>query len=229
MNIGGWQKLTLKDYPGKVASIIFTNGCCFRCGFCHNPEIVLPPFEHSIDEDEVMAFLKKRRKVLEGVVITGGEPTIHSDLFAFMKKIKNLGYAIKLDTCGIMPEKLEEFIAAGVVDYIAMDIKAPLEKYEKIACVKVEIKKIKKSIGIILKGAVDYEFRTTIVKELHEKEDIYEMARLIKGAKRYYLQKFRPAPKLIDIKFKNYNSYSYEAFKDIANKCMGFVKICEVR
>jgi len=163
MKIGGFQRFSLIDYPAKISAIIFTQGCNFRCPYCHNPELVDPKlFTSAIDEDLILSFLRKRVGKLDGVVITGGEPLLQHDLIEFIKKVKEMGYLIKLDTNGSYPEKLERLL--DLIDYIAMDIKAPLEKYHDVVRTDVCTEKIMESITIILNGDIDYEFRTTVVK-----------------------------------------------------------------
>lgn len=217
MKIGGIVKLTLIDYPGKLACIIFTQGCPFRCSFCHNPSLVIPSlFIPSMDEKEIFKFLEERKGKLEGVVISGGEPTIQEDLESFIQKVKDLGYLVKLDTSGIDPEKLQHLINKNLLDYITMDIKAPLNKYEKIINRKIDIEKIKQSIEIIKKFK-SYEFRTTVIKEVHTKEDIIDMAQTIKNAKKYVLQTFIPNTTLKE-SFKNKNPISFSFLKEEIEK-----------
>ncbi|MDO9509781.1 MAG: anaerobic ribonucleoside-triphosphate reductase activating protein [Candidatus Magasanikbacteria bacterium] len=193
MKIGGLQKFSMIDYPDKVACIVFTQGCNFRCSYCHNPELVEPKlFVEPITEEYFFDFLKERLGKLDAVVITGGEPTLQYDLIEFIKKIRDLGFLIKLDSNGTNPEMLKEIIDQKLVSYIAMDIKAPLNKYEKITGIAIDKEKIKKSIYWIMNSGIDYEFRTTLVKNLLSLEDLMEIGEEIKGAKKYYLQKFIP-------------------------------------
>ncbi len=200
MIIAGLQKTTLVDYPGKVAATVFTRGCTFRCPFCHNPELVLPErFNPVVPTEDIFAFLDKRRGKLEGVCITGGEPMMHSDIDQFIANIKDLDYAVKLDTNGTFPDRLEKVIWDGKVDYIAMDIKSPVEKYQDTArpVINDVANKIRTSIKLIMESGIDYEFRTTVAKPLHQLGDFEYMGKLIQGAKRYYLQNF-VATKRID-------------------------------
>ncbi len=191
MLIGGLQKVTLIDYPKKIGATIFVQGCPFRCHYCHNSELVLPElFKSPISENDVLDFLKNKVGKLEGVVISGGEPTCQADLLTFIKKIKEMGFLVKLDTSGINPEVLSKLIKQKLIDYIAMDLKAPLKKYFSAVGKDIDIKKIKKSIRLILKSSLPHEFRTTLLEELHSIEDVAEMAKLIKGADVYILQKF---------------------------------------
>ena len=191
MKICGFNKTTLLDYPGCVAATIFLGGCNFRCPFCHNGDLVLKSGQMTgYEEKEVLAFLKKRRNVLEGVCITGGEPTLHAELPEFISKIKELGYLVKLDTNGSNPEMLKSLVKEKLIDYVAMDVKAPLAKYEKVCGVAVDVEKIKQSVEFLKQGEIPYEFRTTVVKELHTGEDILEIGRYLRGASKYFLQSY---------------------------------------
>lgn len=192
MLIKGLQKLTLLDYPGKTACTIFTGSCNFRCPFCHNSELVLAPSDvESIPIDEVFAFLEKRRTLLDGVCITGGEPTLQSDLIEFIGKIKSFGYAIKLDTNGYEPEKLKEIIDSGMVDYIAMDIKSSPRNYARASGIEgLDFSRIERSVKLIAASGIEHEFRTTVVHPLHSKQDFIEIGRWLKGEERYFLQQF---------------------------------------
>lgn len=191
MKIGGFQKMTVLDFPGKIACIIFTHGCNFKCPFCHNARLVTEDGDF-FDEEEILSYLIKRRGILDGVCISGGEPLIHGEaIFELMRKIKELGFLIKLDTNGYLPNKLKYAIDNGLVDYVAMDIKNSPDKYPQTAGIDiVDMEKIKSSIEIIMSSSVDYEFRTTVTKELHTPEDFVEIGKLIRGAKRYYIQNF---------------------------------------
>ncbi len=192
MVFNGFQKLTLLDFPGKVACILFLGGCNLRCPFCHNASLVTHiNNEYAIDENEVISYLKKRQGILEGVVITGGEPLLRDNLADFLKRVKALGYSIKLDTNGFFPEKMVELIEGGLVDYVAMDIKNSFEKYPLTTGIeKLDIEPLKRSINYLLSGKIDYEFRTTIVSQFHTEEDIENICKIISGAKKYYLQNF---------------------------------------
>ncbi len=189
MLIGAIDKFTLIDFPGHIAAIIFTQGCNFRCPFCHNPELVLPEkFEKPIPEEEILKFLESRKKYLDGVEFTGGEPTLQKDLPAMIKKIKKMGFAIKLDTNGTNPAMLEKLFSERLVDYIAMDIKSSLEKYNEIAGVKTDKKKIERSITLIMNGEIEYEFRTTVIKGFHTIDEMEKIGKLIEGATKYFIQ-----------------------------------------
>ncbi|HBR15703.1 MAG TPA: anaerobic ribonucleoside-triphosphate reductase activating protein [Candidatus Omnitrophica bacterium] len=199
MKIGGLLKFSLIDYPNKVAAVIFTQGCNFRCPFCHNPELVLPEkFQAPMAEEQVLDFLLKRRGQLEGVVVTGGEPTLQKDLLPFLKKIKDMGYQIKLDTNGSHPGVLREALQKKLVDFIAMDIKAPLEKYPQLTGVKDYLHAIEESIVLIESSAYPYQFRTTVVKSLLSEEYLQKILRLIKETSSYHLQPFVTTNPILD-------------------------------
>lgn len=204
MILGGYQKLTLIDYPGKIATTVFTVGCSFRCPFCHNPELVKPVSynpQPNILEKEFFKFLKKRRGKIEGVCITGGEPTIQPDLIDFIKKVKKLGFKIKLDTNGSRPDVLKKLLDAKLLDFVAMDIKNQPKKYDKTTGVKGDIDRIKLSVDLIMRSKIPYEFRTTVVPGLHSEKDFSEIAEWIKGADNYYLQEYREE-RILDPKLK---------------------------
>lgn len=201
MLISGLQKLTLLDYPGRVACTVFTGGCNFRCPFCHNAPLVLPEQQvQDTDEDQVLSFLKKRVGILDGVAITGGEPLLHKDIGSFLAKVKALGYSIKLDTNGSFPELLMELVREKLVDRVAMDIKNAPELYaHTVGLEKLDMDKISRSREFLLSGTVDYEFRTTVVKGLHTRESLIEAAKWIAGAKEYYLQQFKDSGNVLNI------------------------------
>ncbi len=189
MIIGGIVKNSFVDYPKKIACVVFTRGCNFKCWYCHNSHL-LENGENKVDEGKFFEFLKKRKGFLDGVVVSGGEPTLQLDLIEFLKKIKNLGYDVKLDTNGTKSEILKQIIDENLVDYVAMDIKAPLEDYEKIVCSKPLIDEVKKSINLLMKSNIDYEFRTTFSPDLTV-NDIEKICKNIAGAKKYCIQKYR--------------------------------------
>jgi pyruvate formate lyase activating enzyme len=227
MIFGGWQKFSLIDFPGRASAILFTQGCPFRCPFCHNPELINPTqgMFAPVTEEEILDFLATRQKKLDGVVITGGEPTLQKDLLEFVAKIKSLGFAIKLDTNGSRPEIIEKLIMNGHLDYVAMDYKAPLEKYQMHSGSMIDVLKIKESVELIRGSGVDYEFRTTVVKELLDFEDILKIAEELKGAKRFVLQKFLPG-KTLDPLFAEMTTYTDEEFEKICKKIKKFVAQC---
>lgn len=192
MRIGGLQKFSLIDYPDKFSCIIFTQGCNFRCPWCHNPELVYPHlFKNTISENYIFDFLESRKNELEAVVITGGEPTIQPDLAEFIEKIKKMGYLVKLDTNGSNPYILEKLLKNKLVDYVAMDIKAPPEKYSLLIGKSIDISLIFESIEIIEKYSPDYEFRTTFVPSLLSEDDLIKIKRMIRSKKRHKIQGFK--------------------------------------
>jgi len=229
VKIGGLQKFSLIDYPGEICAIIFTQGCSFRCPYCHNPELSNPDlYEECIPEEEIFAFLEKRKGKLDAVSITGGEPTLQSDLIDFIRKIKDRGYLIKIDTNGTHPEILKTLIEDKLIDYIAMDVKAPLEKYRKITRSKINTDLIGQSIKIIKKSNIQHEFRTTVVKSQLKENDLISIARLVKNARLYVLQKFTPA-KTMDPKFLNKKTYSDDEFDQFRKKIRKHVRSVIVR
>jgi len=230
MKLGGWQRCSLIDFPGKVSAVLFTKGCSFRCPFCHNPGLVLPQqFDNDhLSEEMVFDFLKGRQGKLDGVVISGGEPTIHADLPDFIRAIKALGFAVKLDTNGDHPDIIEQLVTEKLVDYWAMDRKASLPRYEKISGVKIDIQDIVKSSNLIMHSDVPYEFRTTLVRELHPKEEATLIAQEIEGADRYVLQQFRPLITL-DTNLQTASPYSDEEMESLCELARPFVKECSWR
>ena len=191
MKILGLQKTTLLDYPGCVAATIFLGGCNMRCPFCHNMNLVMDNSGEEYSTEEIFSFLNKRRGILEGVCITGGEPTLYSDLPKFIREIKNLGYRVKLDTNGTNPQMLKELIDENLIDYIAMDIKSSSSTYGEVSGVPdINIDNILESINIIMNSGIDYEFRTTVVNEYHSMEVMQDISNMIKGSKKYFLQCF---------------------------------------
>lgn len=203
MILGGFQKLTLLDYPGKIATTVFTVGCSFRCPFCHNPELVDLRLAHNEEsEKNFFEFLKKRKGKLEGVCITGGEPTIQPDIIKFIKKIKKLGFLVKLDSNGTRPDVLKKIIDQKLVDYIAMDIKSSLENYDIATGSKVDKDRIRLSVNLIMHSKISYEFRTTVVPGLHTEDNFEEIAKWINGAEAYYLQEYREEQKILDPNLK---------------------------
>ena len=228
MKIGGLQKTSLIDYPNCISAIIWTVGCNFRCPFCYNKNLVLGNTE-TYKEEEILSFLNKRKGLLEAMVITGGEPLLQEDIVDFAIEIKKLGYLLKIDTNGCYPKKLKELIDKKLVDYIAMDIKAPKEKYDELTGIKTDLEKIEKSIEIIKTSAPDYEFRTTFVPQLLKKEDIKEIAKWLKGAKNYYLQQFKNNPPFISQKFNDLIPYSKEYLIETYNEIKSYFKKSDIR
>ena len=214
MKISGFDKLTLLNYPDKVACTIFTSGCNLRCPFCHNSGLFTNNY-NEISFDSIYEYLKKRIGILDGVCITGGEPLIHADIKDYIKKIKDLGYLVKIDTNGCNPKLLKELIDLKLVDYIAMDIKNIYSKYDITSGVKVNIDNIKKSISIIENSGIDYEFRTTIVKEFHSTQDIKEILSYISSNSNYYIQNFKNSN---DVFNRNLSSFSEKELVEMKNK-----------
>lgn len=218
MQIGGLQRISLIEYPGRISAIVFTQGCNFRCPYCHNPELVDPDqYAPLIQEEEVFAFLEKRRGKLDAVTVTGGEPTLQADLERFLFTIRNMGYLIKVDTNGSHPDVLEKLIRTGLVDYLAMDLKGPLTKYRRIASVKVAAPAIRESIDLITASGIEHEFRTTVVRSQLDLPDLLSMAKMVKKADCYVLQPFVPA-RTLDPSFLAETSYSPEEFSAIRER-----------
>ncbi|MBF0122766.1 MAG: anaerobic ribonucleoside-triphosphate reductase activating protein [Candidatus Omnitrophica bacterium] len=202
MRIGGLLKFSLIDYPGKVAAVVFTQGCNYRCPFCHNPALVLPElFTDPLVEEDVLAFLEKRKDQLQGVVVTGGEPSIHNDLSEFLHKIKTMGYLVKMDTNGSRPDVLQNILDAKLVDFVAMDIKSSLESYCKATGVSPDLDVIKSSIRIIKDSGVEHEFRTTALKSIVSEEDMAAIKELIGPGQNYVVKRGNIKDKILDYNF----------------------------
>ena len=250
MIIGGLQKFSLIDYPDHLSAIVFTQGCNFRCQYCYNPVLVYPEIGDGkvknisssdlsdeevkegysqITENAFFDFLKLRVNKLDAIVITGGEPTIHNDLPEFINKIKKFNFKIKLDTNGTNPEMLNKLINLKLLDYIAMDIKASINKYDLVVGVQPDLEKLKKSIKIIKNSKLPYEFRTTVVPKLINKDDIYNMGELIQGAEKWYLQQFKSDTDLVNPSFRGAAPYSSAELAEMEKIARQFVKFCQVR
>ena len=234
MIIAGLQKTTLIDYPGKIACVVFLAGCNFRCPWCYSSELVLPlkiVKQPRLEEKEFFDFLRSRKGLLEGVVICGGEPTINKELPQFIEKIKNLGYAVKLDTNGSNPELLKNLVRANLIDYVAMDIKAGQKNpaYQNIMTEGITLEKIKESVEFLKNGSLDFEFRTTVVNTIHTAEDFKEIAKWIGGPNiKYYLQNFR-AEKTIDPEFEKVEPFKKDFLDGIVKEISPYFKDCQVR
>jgi len=228
MKIGGFQKTSLLDYPDRISAIVWTSGCNFRCPFCYNTALALGT-GNVFPEEEILSFLSKRKGLVEGVVITGGEPLLQEDLSVFMKKVKDLGFLVKVDTNGASPERLKELLENHLVDYVSMDVKAPKDKYPKLAGVAVDVSQIDASIDLIKQKAPLYEFRTTFVPTLLTKEDIVEIAKWLKGAETYYLQQFKQMTPVLSSALNNAIPYSREYFLETLAQIQPFFKHCSVR
>lgn len=195
----GLRKMTLLDFPGKVGCTVFTCGCNFRCPFCHNASLVRGnESDLELNADELFKFLASRTGLLDGVAVTGGEPLLHQGTFELVKKIKSLGFAVKLDTNGSFPEMLEQMIDSGVLDYVAVDIKSSPANYARVCGREGMFEKVSRTVELLKKGKVPYEFRTTVVKGLHDLEDIIEIGKFISGAERYFLQNFVETEDLLE-------------------------------
>lgn len=227
MKIGGIQKFSTVDYPGYTCAAIFTIGCNMRCGYCHNPELVLPEwYIEPIPEEDILGFLETRRGLLDGVAISGGEPTMQADLPEFARTLKAMGYLVKLDSNGTNPGALERLIAERLVDFIAMDIKGPIENYSKIAARPIDTDAIKQSIALI--KTVPHEFRTTIVRGQIVPEDFYAVGELVRGADRFALQRYRDAEAIVSPSFVGSESFD-DGEMALARRIMsGYVKECVV-
>lgn len=220
MKIQGLQKLTLLDYPGKVACTIFTAGCNFRCPFCHNASLVMHTEENEdITEEELFSFLQKRIGILDGVCISGGEPLLQADIKPFIEKVKALGYSVKLDTNGSFPKKLKSLVEDGLIDYVAMDVKNCKAHYgETIGVQEYDLTNIEESIAFLMQGKVSYEFRTTVVREFHKKKDFESIGEWIQGAAKYYLQSFVDSGDLIQTGLSGYEKKQMEEALKIVKK-----------
>lgn len=218
MKIHGFQKMTMLDFPGRVACTLFTAGCNFRCPFCHNALLVTEiDAAATYDEAEIFSYLEKRRGILDGVAITGGEPLLNRDIPDLLRKIKALGYAVKLDTNGSYPDLLKSVVAEGLVDYVAMDIKNSKEKYAlTVGLPAFDLRPVEESVAFLLSGAVDFEFRTTVVKELHTEKDIAAVADWIAGAPRYFLQNFQTSEHMIGANLHAHEPEMLEKLREIA-------------
>lgn len=226
MLIGGFQKCSLIDYPGRVCAIIFTTGCNFRCPYCHNPELVYPGlYPKPIPEKEILSFLARREGRLDAVTITGGEPALQTDLADFIMKVKKHGFLVKLDSNGSKPEVLENLINSKTVDYIAMDVKAPLQKYKTVTGSDIDPEKIRESIELIMNSNTDYEFRTTVTRNELDGADILKIGKLLEGAKLLVLQKFITSQKTSS-DMKKYSDQEMAEFQNMMNP---YVQKCIVR
>ena len=229
MQIAGLQKSSLVDYPSKIAAVVFTLGCNFRCPYCHNPNILTAVSTNRLfDEAAVFDFLKTRKGKLDAVVVSGGEPTLQKDLGNFFKKLKELGFLTKLDTNGSSPKILEYLIKEELLDYVAMDIKAPIEKYKEIARINIDTNNILKSIEILKNSKIGYEFRTTTVKSQLSFEDFEKVGKMLCGTENYYLQKFKPDITL-NPDFAKEKTYTDEEFLKIKTMLLKYIKNVHIR
>ena len=226
-HIHGLNKTTLLDYPGRVAATIFLGGCNFRCPFCQNSSLVLhPSMQPEISEEEVLTFLRKRTGILEGVCISGGEPTLSTDLEGFIQKIRQLGYPVKLDTNGSHPEVLKNLAEKNLIQMTAVDIKACRENYPSLTgLLQPDLDAVQETVDFLLHGNLDYEFRTTVVRELHNEEDFLKIGTWLKGAKTYYLQAYKDSDEVLQPGFSSYSLEELEHFRDILLKNISKVEI----
>jgi len=219
MLIHGLQKMTLLDFPGKVACTVFLDGCNFRCPFCHNSELLGAGFPPLMEDSELLAFLEKRKRLLDGVCITGGEPLVQKELPRLLEQIKAKGYPVKLDTNGSFPEKLSLLIDGGLVDYVAMDIKNSPERYsETVGRERFDISAVEQSVDLLMQGKLDYEFRTTVVEQLHDEASFHGIGQWIRGAKRYYLQCFVPRDTVLQPGLDAPTEEKIRSYAEIARK-----------
>lgn len=226
MLIGGFQKMTVLDFPGKIACILFTYGCNLKCPFCHNASLVIDDIEE-FSQEEIFKYLEKRKGVLDGVCVSGGEPFLQPDIMEFLQKLKNTGLAVKIDTNGTSPEKLQYAVENGLVDYVAMDIKNSKEKYPLTTGIQdIDIGKIEESVKFLLDSDIDYEFRTTVVREYHTEQDMVCIGEWIKGAKNYFLQSFTDSGNLIG---ENLSAHSSDTMRNFEGIVRPFVQNIGVR
>ncbi len=233
MEFKGFVKTSLIEYPGKIVSVAFVGGCNFRCPFCQNPDLVLNPRSlPSTGEKEVIDHLLSKRKWLDGLVITGGEPMLEKDLPNFLSKIKKEGFLVEIETNGTNPGMLRDLVKRSLVDYLALDIKAPFEweKYRKVAGIvdKKLLGKVKESVKILLSSNIDYELRTTVVPGLADQEDLISIARSFEGVKKYVLQQFVPKITL-DKQYEKIDPYSKDKLEEMKEKIADCVEFCEIR
>ncbi|MGD8780691.1 MAG: anaerobic ribonucleoside-triphosphate reductase activating protein [Ignavibacteria bacterium] len=212
MKIAGFQKVSLIDYPGKISTVIFTQGCNFRCGYCHNPQLVLPElFEQAIDEQIIFDYLSERKGKIEGVVITGGEPTIHKDLPGFIYKVKQKGFLVKLDTNGSNPQMLKSLLEGNMIDFVAMDVKTTLSKYNNVSGVEISEEKLRMSINLIKNSSVEKQFRITLIRGIHERKDLSEIEKIV--GNKITLQFFTYTGNHISKSFDEHNTFKEEEKK----------------
>ena len=228
MHIHGLQKLSMVDFPGKIAATVFTGGCNLRCPFCHNALLVTRLSESPIlEEEDVLKFLRSRKGLLDGVVLTGGEPLLQKGATDFLASLRDMGFAVKLDTNGCYPQVLSQILERKLVDYVAMDIKNCKEKYGlTVGISNFDITPVEESVQLLMSGDTDYVFRTTVVKELHTAEDIENIGRWIRGAKRYFLQNFEDSGNLI---CQGYHGFSEEEIRHMADRVSQYMEHIGVR
>ena len=224
MKISGIQKLTLLDFPGKVACTVFTPGCNLRCPFCHNASLVFSCTDE-IGEESVLSFLKKRVGVLDGVCVTGGEPLLQKDIAAFLRKVKALGYLVKLDTNGTFPDRLQPLLDEKLVDYVAMDIKASPENYDNATGVVTDLEKVRRSVNLLRHSGVEHEFRTTTVKGIHTAADFEAIAQWLRGEDRFFIQQYKVADDMIGDPFESFTKAELDTFAAIVAETVSQVAV----
>ncbi len=230
MKISGFQKTSLIDYPGHIVSIIFTQGCSFKCPYCHNSDLIYPDSKNKeyFSIEYIYSFIKNRKGLIDGVSITGGEPTLQPDLYDFITKVKSMGLKIKLDTNGSNPQVLKNLFIENQLDYIAMDVKTSLFDYENIINTKINIDSIMASIALIQDSTIPYEFRTTVVPGLHDIEQMKEIAVLLKGSKKYFIQNFK-AKNTFDTDYMQYNGFPPDKLEEFKEICIPYINMVEIR
>ena len=229
MKIKGWQKTSLIDYKPYIASVIFTGGCSFRCPYCYNPELVINPEKmQDISEKEIFDYIESKKTFIDAVCITGGEPCIYEDLIDFCRKLKEKGFLVKLNTNGSRPEILKKLIDNRLIDKVSMDIKSSFDNYDKIAGVKIDKEIIKKSIKMIMESNIDYEFNTTPVPGLVGKKEIFKIAKMIKGAKKYNLNDFQSDKELVGEELKDSKTFSKEELEELRKTAEEYVEKAEL-
>ena len=227
MKIHGLQKMTLLDFPGRVACTVFLGGCDMRCPFCHNAELIDGSAPPVMDEEELLAFLKKRQGLLEGVAVTGGEPLLRPDFIELAEKIRDLGYPLKLDTNGTHPDRLREIINRGLAAYVAMDIKNSPDRYAETAGLEdLDLAPVRESVALLMEGRTDYEFRTTVVAELHDADSFRRIGEWIRGARRYFLQKFTDRD---TVPFGGFHAPADDEMRHYAEIARKYVSSVEIR
>ena len=226
MNVQGFQKLTLLDFPGRTACTVFTGGCNLRCPFCHNAGLVRTPLAEANRTDEVLEYLQKRRGILDGVCVTGGEPLLQPDLAEFIRRIKDMGYAVKLDTNGSLPDRLADLLARGLVDYVAMDVKSSPAGYAAATGTEVDVTVYDRSVQILRDSGVPYEFRTTAVGGIHTPEDFAAIGRWLGDVPRYFIQRFVDSGQLIG---EGYTAFSLEEMEQLLTTVREYVPSAQLR
>lgn len=226
MQILGLNKTTLLDYPEHVAATVFTGGCNFRCPFCHNMDLVLGEVEPALSTEDFFAFLEKRKGILDGVCITGGEPTLQKDLPDFIRGIRDKGYLVKLDTNGYRPKVLEELLRENLLDYVAMDIKSSVENYPRVTgMADLDVTGIQESVSLLKSAGIPYEFRTTVVKGLHRIDEFDGIGRWLQGAEAYFLQAFRENEKVPDKSLSSFSEAEMREMKQLAERYIERVEL----